>query len=270
MTSELTIEDTTLVAYTGKEQNIIVPRGVTIIGSSAFAGNPFVKSITLPEGVRVISKRAFYYCTSLHEIVLPQSVETIGEEAFRLCRMLKTIELPSGLSSVDEFAFSGCMLLTNVRLPASVTFLGAQVFSGCKRLELVTLAGKEIPFALLNTRFEPPFAEDAAFSAITKEKQKNTMPPELFVAWRAWLVACGRCAELDAESCGYLYEQGAKVFAALGYHPETVKYIAKQKLIPKSVALQAAAECSGRGYVEACALLMECAQGLDLQDELDL
>ena len=270
MASEFTIKDTTLVAYTGKESHVIVPGGVTIIGPSAFAGNPFVKSITLPEGVRVISKRAFYYCTSLREIVLPQSVETIGEEAFRLCRMLKTIELPSDLSSVRELAFSGCMLLTNVRLPASIAFFGTQVFFGCKRLEVVTLADKEIPFALLNTRFEPPFAEDAAFPAKTKEKQKNAMPPELFVAWRAWLVACGRCEELDAESSGYLYDQGAKVFAALGYHPETVKYIAKQKLIPKSVALQAAAECSGRGYVEACALLMECAQGFDVQDELDL
>ena len=65
----------------------------------------------------------------------------------------------------------------------------------------------------------------------------------------------------------FLQEQGDKVCAALGYDAETLKFIAKHRLITKEVALRAAVQCSARGFVEATALLMELAQGLNVTND---
>ncbi len=271
-----TISDDVLVKYKGKERDIAIPSGVRTIGPSAFAGNPFVKTVVIPDGVTTISRWAFYYCTSLQKVVIPQSVTFIGEEAFRICRMLEEIQLPSHLETIEQLTFSGCAFLRKVNMPASVTTLGERAFWGCKRLESVTLGGRVIPPALLNNEFRPPLRKDEPFPAPVP----RAIPPEIHVAWRAWLATAGDAAAdaplaagpnaLDADCRRFLREQGDKVCAALGYDAETLKFIAKNQLITKDAALRAAAECSARGSVEATALLMELAQGLAVDDGLDL
>ena len=271
-----TISDDVLVKYKGKEREIAIPAGIRTIGPSAFAGNPFVKSVVIPAGVTTISRWAFYYCTSLQKVVIPQSVTFIGEEAFRICRMLEEIELPFHLETIEQLTFSGCAFLRKVNMPASVTTLGERAFWGCKRLESVTLGGRVIPPALLNNEFRPPLRKDEPFPAPVP----RAIPPEIHVAWRAWLAAAGGAAgdaplaagpnALDTDCRRFLREQGDKVCAALGYDAETLKFIAKNQLITKDAALRAAAECSARGFVEATALLMELAQGLAVDDGLDL
>ena len=271
-----TISDDVLVKYKGKERDIAIPAGVRMIGPSAFAGNPFVKTVEIPNGVTTISRWAFYYCTSLQKVVIPQSVTFIGEEAFRICRMLEEIELPSHLETIEQLTFSGCAFLRKVNMPASVTTLGERAFWGCKRLESVTLGGRVIPPALLNNEFRPPLRKDEPFPAPVP----RAIPPEIHVAWRAWLAAAEDTAAdaplaagpnaLDADCRRFLREQGDKVCAALGYDAETLKFIAKNQLITKDAALRAASECSARGSVEATALLMELAQGLAVDDGLDL
>ena len=271
-----TISDNVLVKYKGKERDIAIPAGVRMIGPSAFAGNPFVKTVIIPDGVTTISRWAFYYCTSLQKVIIPQSVTFIGEEAFRICRMLEEIKLPSHLETIEQLTFSGCAFLRKVNMPASVTTLGERAFWGCKRLESVTLDGRVIPPALLNNEFRPPLRKDEPFPAPVP----RAIPPEIHAAWRAWLAAAGDAAgdaplaagphALDTDCRRFLREQGDKVCAALGYDAETLKFIAKNQLITKDVALRAAAECSARGSVEATALLMELAQGLAVDDGLDL
>ena len=271
-----TISDDVLVKYKGKERDIAIPAGVRMIGPSAFAGNPFVKTVIIPAGVTTISRWAFYYCTSLQIVVITQSVTFIGEEAFRICRMLEEIELPSHLETIEQLTFSGCAFLRKVNMPASVTTLGERAFWGCKRLESVTLGGRVIPPALLNNEFRPPLRKDEPFPAPVP----RAIPPVIHVAWRAWLAAAGDAAAdaplaagsnaLDADCRRFLREQGDKVCAALGYDAETLKFIVKNQLITKDAALRAAAECSARGSVEATALLMELAQGLAVDDGLDL
>lgn len=261
-----TIEGDTLVKYKGKDASVVIPGGVRVVGASAFAGNPFVKSVHIPHGVEVIDRWAFYYCTSLREISIPASVKSVGEEAFRICRMLDSIAFPEGLESVAELTFSGCAFLRVVGLPASVKELGARAFLGCKRLEQVSLGDRVIPPALLNNEFRPPLSAQELFPL----PGPRIIPPEIHVGWRAWLAAGGREDALDLQCCDFLHDQGEKVCAALGYHDETLKYLAKHQLITRDVALRAAAECSARGFVEATALLMELAQGLSLGDGLDL
>ena len=224
-----TISDDVLVKYKGKERDIVIPAGVRMIGPSAFAGNPFVKTVIIPDGVTTISRWAFYYCTSLQKVVIPQSVTFIGEEAFRICRMLEEIELPFHLETIEQLTFSGCAFLRKVNMPASVTTLGERAFWGCKRLESVTLGGRVIPPALLNNEFRPPLRKDEPFPAPVP----RAIPPEIHVAWRAWLAAAGDAAAdaplaagpnaLDADCRRFLREQGDKVCAALGYDAETLK-----------------------------------------------
>ena len=170
------------------------------------------------------------------------------------------------MESVAALTFSGCVFLRNVSLPASVQHLGARAFLGCKRLEQVTLGERVVPPALLNNEFRPPLLAEEPFPV----PAPRIIPPEIHVGWRAWLASGGRKNALDQQCCDFLRESGEKVCAALGYHEETLKYLARNQLITREVALRAAAECSARGFVEATALLMELAQGLSLDDGLDL
>ncbi len=260
------IEGDTLVKYKGKEPALVIPEGIRVIGSSAFAGNPFVKSVVIPEGVEILARWAFYYCTSLREVIIPASVKVIGEEAFRICRALETVVIPGCLESIAELIFSGCAFLRTVNIPAGVQELGARAFWGCKRLESVTLGQRVVPPALLNNEFRPPLRPVEAFPP----DEPRALPPEIHVAWRAWIAAGENPEALDAECRAFLLNRGNEVCAALGYDAETLKYIAKHQLITKNVALKAAAECSSRGFVEATALLMELASGLNRDDGLDL
>lgn len=47
--------------------NIVIPDGVTRIGSSAFRGR-FLISITIPGSVKSIGEEAFFFCSALTDI----------------------------------------------------------------------------------------------------------------------------------------------------------------------------------------------------------
>ena len=57
--SDFIIENRILVRYIGKSKEVVVPKGITIIGNKAFAGQDITKVI-IPEGVTTIGEHAFY------------------------------------------------------------------------------------------------------------------------------------------------------------------------------------------------------------------
>ena len=65
---DFVIEDGVLIEYKGQDDNIIIPDGVTVIGSGAFK-NRAIKGITIPESVITIEDIAFIGCVK--EQVLP-------------------------------------------------------------------------------------------------------------------------------------------------------------------------------------------------------
>ena len=67
------VKDGTLVKYTGKGADAVVPDGVTCIGSGAFSG-----------------------CSWLTSVTIPASVMSIGDAAFEGCDALTTVHLVSG------------------------------------------------------------------------------------------------------------------------------------------------------------------------------
>ena len=69
---------------------VVVPDGVTTIGSFAFDGCSSLTSITVPNSVTTIGEMAFYGCSSLTSISLPNMFgrdgdTTIGKYAFKNC-----------------------------------------------------------------------------------------------------------------------------------------------------------------------------------------
>lgn len=143
---------------------VIVPEGITIIGSNVFANKSNVTKVVLPEGLKTIEMNAFFQCADLKEINIPESVEVIEAQAFFGCEMLKKVHLPKNLKclNVEAFTDSG---IESVDLPEHPEYVGARTFSNselnqvtipanfpltvamfeeCKNLETVTFEGTDI------------------------------------------------------------------------------------------------------------------------------
>ena len=110
------IENGVLKKFKSRSGEVIIPEGVTEIGSGAFSGCARVNRLTIPGSVRNIGSKAFSDCTGLAKLEIPEGVETIGENAFRGCRNLTTLDVPASLRNIDSEAFYGCKSLTEVHI----------------------------------------------------------------------------------------------------------------------------------------------------------
>ena len=127
-------EKTEIVAYPGAKENIIIPNGVTKIGS-AFSGCSELKSISIPVTVTVIGNSAFLECSGLKAIEIPDSVVEIGSSAFAGCSNLTEVTIPFGVEKVESRVFTGCSSLEIVNLPNSVSVIGENAFEDCSNLK---------------------------------------------------------------------------------------------------------------------------------------
>ena len=107
-------EKTQLVKYLGNDSEVVIPDGVTSIGSSAFSGCTGLTSITIPDSVTSIGSSAFSGCTGLTSITIPDSVTSIGSSAFYGCTGLKELTMPC--SANYSYAFGGCTNIEKVTL----------------------------------------------------------------------------------------------------------------------------------------------------------
>ncbi len=153
-----------------------------------------IKEVVLPEGITGIGSDAFYDCTKLTEITIPDNVKTIGYDSFYGCENLKTVynysKLPIIKGSIDygyvgyyaetvnwygpivgscgdnltwsfdtvnyilTISGTGDMydyyynpkpwyelssIISEVVLPEGITNIGASAFSGCTELTEITI-----------------------------------------------------------------------------------------------------------------------------------
>ncbi len=120
-------------------KNIIIPKGVSRIGVSAFSYCGNLENVVIPNSVTEIHGSAFYQCDSLEHIVIPESVTEIGPSAFQECSSLKSITINMGVIKICRDAFSSCSSLDNVVIPDSVTVIENCAFSRCTSLKNIVI-----------------------------------------------------------------------------------------------------------------------------------
>ena len=139
---------------------IILPDGLTKIGSYAFYGCTALTKISLSNSVSIIGENAFGACTSLASAVIPDGITSLPnvfegctaltnvtlpdsitsiQGTFKGCTALTNITLPEGITTIADSAFYGCTSLSTVSIPSSVTSIETSAFYGCTRLTSITL-----------------------------------------------------------------------------------------------------------------------------------
>ncbi|MBE5796385.1 MAG: leucine-rich repeat domain-containing protein [Clostridiales bacterium] len=147
-TSDFTWTDTgagnefIITGYTGTATQVKVPqtiegKPVTMIDKNAFANKSDLTHVVLPEGVTSIGTRAFEGCTN-QCINIPSTVQTIGAYAFTECDCLTNIAFPAGITIIPEGVCAGCDELTTVTMSEDVTNIGKKAFYRCNILESMT------------------------------------------------------------------------------------------------------------------------------------
>ncbi len=91
---------TTLVEVpNGYEGELVIPEGVTAVGSYAVQGCSLITSVKFPQSLQSIGSDAFSGCSKLTSVELPQGVRSIGKDAF-FNSALEEIHIPEGLENV--------------------------------------------------------------------------------------------------------------------------------------------------------------------------
>ena len=120
-------------------REIIFPKSITTIGSSAFKGCVNLTAVVMNEGVKTIYSEAFSGCKKLTSIYLPESVTSIGSSAFSGCSSLTSIKIPESVTAISDYTFSGCSSLTSINIPESVTAISDYTFYGCSSLTSINI-----------------------------------------------------------------------------------------------------------------------------------
>lgn len=79
----LIVGDGVLIAYKGKNADVVIPSDVKTIASRAFADNKFMRGLKLPESVLYIREEAFAGCSNLTDIIGGENVITCASDAFK-------------------------------------------------------------------------------------------------------------------------------------------------------------------------------------------
>ncbi len=136
-------------------EEIVIPNGVDVIKSSAFANCKYLKSAVLDAQIKTIGNGAFTNCPKLSSVTFPDTLETIGARVFSNCKLLTSITLPSNVKAVGDNAFAGTAIdslalnygletigayafsgtdIASVVIPSSVISIGDHAFAECKKL----------------------------------------------------------------------------------------------------------------------------------------
>ena len=143
--------------------NLVIPNGVTSIGSYAFRDCTSLTSATIGNGVTSIGINAFYNCTSLISIEIPDSVTSINNQAFDNCTSLTSVTIGNGVMSIGSYAFRNCISLASITIPDSVTSIGHSTFYNCQSLASITIGNsvtliKDFAFASCSNCLEYDFS----------------------------------------------------------------------------------------------------------------
>ena len=127
-----------LQCFANRTKAVVIPEGVTTIGTQAFYRCEQIPSISFPSTLKRIEDWGCAVTRGVTEpIVLPESLEYLGKRAFQLCGGIRdTFVLPSGVQ-LAEGVFDTCQEMTTLIIEDGVTELPADTFSFCTGLTQV-------------------------------------------------------------------------------------------------------------------------------------
>ena len=135
--------------------DLVIPEGITSMGTYTFAGFEQMNSVTICGTLTSIGNYAFYKCTSLKKVVIEEGVTTIGGYSFAYCKALTNVNIPNTVKVLGGGAFAYCTGLTNIEIPGSVTSMGQMSFAGCSALENMTIPFVGTAFPEINSYYHP-------------------------------------------------------------------------------------------------------------------
>ena len=119
--------------------------GYVVAGFGGIFANTDVSEIVIPVGVTSIGSYAFNNCQNLSKITFEEESQLrfIGEYAFSNCLSLTSIDIPSNVVTIEEGAFDWCRNLNRVFIPASVKNIGERAFFQGSNLTIYCEAEKK-------------------------------------------------------------------------------------------------------------------------------
>ena len=135
----------------GNLTEMIFPEGVTDIGTQAFLGSEKLESVTLPDSLARIGTAVFGLAPALAEVRIspdhpvyemngPLLVNRQDQEIVSVLNNLPAVcSIPAGIRTIGPMAFQGCGGLEELTVPEGVTKIRWSAFSGCDRLREITL-----------------------------------------------------------------------------------------------------------------------------------
>ena len=104
---EISEDGKTLLNYPSNqtEEVFVIPDGIEVIGSCAFASATNLKKVVFPETVKVIEKMAFWGCNFETIDFLPDSLEKICDGAFAYDESLKAVTIPKNVTELEYMFF---------------------------------------------------------------------------------------------------------------------------------------------------------------------
>lgn len=122
---------------------VSLPNGLTQITGSSFYQASFLTNLVIPAGVTSIGSRAFEQCSSLQAVnFLSDQLNHLGSSAFSGCSQLRSIRIPVNVRSLNDSLFSGCGSLTNVTIQGNLNEIHPKVFENCTLLKQLVFEGE--------------------------------------------------------------------------------------------------------------------------------
>ena len=119
-----------LIKYSGSEQVIRVPDGVTAIGREAFAYTD-ITHVSIPASVKRIYDGAFRDCKKLRAVEVLGHLNNVGNCVFYNCTVLQSFT--GSVENLGDSVFENCISLKEVNI-YKLRYTGERVFKGCKNL----------------------------------------------------------------------------------------------------------------------------------------
>ena len=124
----------TVMAYTGSDVDVVIPREIDGVTVTAIDRNAFeacrdytntettsdrtewvhLRSVVIPETVKTLGDDLFSYCQQLETVVCYAPLETTGGTAFMLCRSLNNVIFVNGVREIGSYAFDSAGPLNNL------------------------------------------------------------------------------------------------------------------------------------------------------------